>query len=169
VTGNVQQQNGGLSLGPATGVKGNVQATGGGPFCSQGTSGTQGQVQVKLNLTVQSLTSSTTSSVCATTVGNNLQWQQNASPGLVGSCGGNTILGNLLVQNNSGNVTIGAPGAGNRVSGNISVSGNTGGGTMTGNTASGNCLLSADKPGIIGTSNTTGKGNNQCNTTSAGA
>jgi hypothetical protein len=169
VTGNVQQQNGGLSLGPATVIKGNAQATRGGPFCAQGSSGSQGQVQVKLNLTVQSLTSTTTSSVCSTTVGNNLQWQANASPGLIGSCGKNTILGNLLVQNNSGNVTIGAAGSGNTISGNVNVSGNTGGGAITNNTASGNCQLSGDKPGIVGTSNTTGKGQNQCNSTSAGA
>jgi hypothetical protein len=169
VTGNVQQQNGGLSLGPATLVKGNAQDIGGGPFCSRGTSGTQGQVQVKGNVTIQSLTSAIASSVCSTTVGNNLQWQQNASPGLIGSCGGNTILGNLLVQNNSGSVTIGAAGSGNNTSGNVNVSGNTGGGTINGNTTSGNCQLTGDKPGIVGSANTTGKGQNQCNTTSAGA
>jgi hypothetical protein len=169
VTGNVQQQNGGLSLGPSTVIKGNVQASGGGPFCAQGSSGSQGQVQVKLNLTIQSLTSTTTSSVCSTTVGNNLQWQSNASPGLIGSCGGNTILGNLLVQNNSGNVTIGAAGSGNSTSGNVNVGGNTGGGTITKNTTTGNCQLSGDMPGIVGSANTTGKGENRCNTTSAGA
>jgi hypothetical protein len=169
ITGNVQQQNGGLSLGPATAIKGNAQASGGGPFCSRGTSGTQGQVQIKLNLTVQALTSSTTSSVCSTAVGNNLQWQNNSSSGLIGNCGGNTVLGNLLVQNNAGALTIGAAGSGNTVSGNISVSNNTGGGTLTGNASNGNCLLSGDKPGIVGASNSTGKGNNQCNTAAGGA
>jgi hypothetical protein len=169
ITGNVQQQNGGLSLGPSTLIKGNAQDQGGGPFCSQGMSGSQGQVQVKLNLTIQNLTSSTTSSVCYSTVGNNLQWQQNSSAGLIGSCGGNTVLGNLLVQTNSGNVIIGAAGSGNKVSGNINVSGNTGGGTITSNAASGNCQLSGDKPGIVGSANTTGKGNNQCNTGAGGA
>lgn len=169
VLGNVTQQNGGLSLGPATVIKGNAQALGGGPFCSQGTSGTQGQVQVKLNLTVQSLTSSTGSTICSTSVGNNLQWQQNASPVAIGGCGSNTILGNLLVQNNPGPVTIGAAGSGNVVSGNVNVSGNTGGGTIAGNAVTGNCTLTGDKPGIVGSANTTGKGLNQCNTTSAGA
>lgn len=175
VVGNVQQQNGGLSLGPATMIKGNAQASGGGPFCSQGASAGPGKapspVQIKLNLTVQYLTSSTASTVCTTQVGNNLQWQQNGSSGLIGSCGGDTVLGNLLVQNNSGQLTIGATGSGNgnAVSGNINVSGNTGGGTLTGNSASGNCQLTGDKLGIIGSSNTTGKGNNQCNTGSAGA
>jgi hypothetical protein len=169
VNGNVQSQGGGLSLGPSTFVKGNVLASSGGPFCSQGTSATQGQVQIRGNLQVQSLTSSTSSSVCATNVGNNLLWQQNASPGLIGSCGANTILGNLQVQNNSGNVTIGAAGSGNSTTGNIIVNGNTGGGTLTGNRAGGNCLLSGDKPGVVGASNTTGKSQNQCNTGSAGA
>jgi hypothetical protein len=171
VGGNVQQQNGGLSLGPATIIRGNAQANGGGPFCSQGTAGSQGQVQIKLNLTVQSLSSTITSSVCSTTVGNNLQWQSNSSPGVIGSCGGNTILGNLIVQNNSGTVAIGATDIANanHVSGNVTVSGNTGGGTIINNTVSGNCLLGGDKPGIVGSANNTGKGNNQCNTTSAGA
>jgi hypothetical protein len=171
VGGNVQQQNGGLSLGPATIIRGNAQDIGGGPFCSQGTSGSQGQVQIKLNLTVQSLSSTTTSSVCSTTVGNNLQWQSNSSPGVIGSCGGNTVLGNLIVQNNSGTVTIGATDISNanHVSGNVTVSGNTGGGTIINNSITGNCLLNGDKPGIVGSANNTGKGNNQCNTTSAGA
>jgi hypothetical protein len=169
VNGNVQSQPGGLSLGPTTFVKGNVLASGGGPFCAQGTSPTQGQVQIRGNLQVQSLTSSTTSSVCSTNVGNNVLWQQNASPGLIGSCGGNTILGNLQVQNNSGNVTIGASGGGNTTTGNIIVNGNTGGGTLTGNRSGGNCLLSGDKPGVVGSSNTAAKSQNQCNTGSAGA
>ena len=169
VTGNVQSTNGGLALGPSTLIKGNAQIQGGGPFCSQGTSPNQGQVQVRGNLQVQSLTSSTVASVCSTTVGNNLQWQSNASPGLIGSCGSNTILGNLQVQTNSGQVTVGASGNGNVTSGNTIVQGNTGGGTLTANRSGGNCLLSGDKPGIVGTTNSTKGANNQCNTGSAGA
>jgi hypothetical protein len=126
-------------------------------------------VQIRGNLQVQSLTSSTTSSVCSTNVGNNLLWQQNASPGLIGSCGGNTILGNLQVQNNSGSVTVGAAGGANATTGNIIVNGNTGGGTLTGNHSGGNCLLSGDTPGIVGSSNTTAKSQNQCNTGAGGA
>jgi hypothetical protein len=167
VTGNVQNSNGGLALGPSTVVKGNAEAQGGGPFCSQGASSTQGQVQVRGNLQIQSLTSPTTSSACATTVGNNLLWQANASPGIIGgTCGGDTVLGNLNVQSNSGTVTIGP---GNTITGNTSVSGNTGGGSITSNTIRGNCTMSGDKPGITGSGNTTGKGNDQCNTTSTGA
>ena len=169
VTGNVQSTNGGLSLGPSTLIKGNAQIQSGGPFCSQGTSPTQGQVQVRGNLQVQSLTSGTTASVCSTTVGNNLLWQSNVSPGLIGSCGSNTILGNLQVQNNSGQVTIGASGNGNVTSGNTIVQANTGGGTLTANSSGGNCLLSGDKPGIVGTSNSAKGANNQCDTGSAGA
>lgn len=168
VTGNVQTSGGGLSLGPSTTVKGNVQAAGGGPFCSQGSSPTKGQVQVRGNLTVQNLTSPTTSSVSSTVVGNNLQWQYDASPGAIGVSGANTILGNLIVQYNAGNVTVGAAGSGNATSGNIIVGSNTGGGTLSGNGAGGNCLLSGDRPGIVGSSNTA-KGQNQCNTGAGGA
>lgn len=173
ITGNVQSTNGGLSLGPATLVKGNAQIQGGGPFCSQGASPTKGQVQVRGNLQVQSLTTATIASVCSTTVGNNLLWQSDASPSLIGSCGttpsGNTILGNLQVQNNTGHVTIGAAGSGNATSGNTIVQANTGGGTLTGNSSGGNCLLSGDKPGVVGSGNTAKGANNQCNTGSGGA
>jgi hypothetical protein len=169
VSGNVQSTGGGLSLGPSTVVKGNTQIQGGGPFCSRGASPTQGQVQVRGNLQVQSLTSATVASVCSTTVGNNLLWQYNASPGLIGSCGANTVLGNLQVQYNSGQVTIGATGSGNATSGNTLVQSNTGGGTLTGNSSGGNCLLSGDKPGIVGSGNTAKGANNQCNTGSGGA
>lgn len=169
VSGNVQSTNGGLSLGPSTVVKGNAQIQGGGPFCSQGASPTQGQVQVRGNLQVQSLTSATTASVCSTMIGNNGLWQSNASPGLIGSCGSNTVLGNLEVQYNAGQVTVGATGSGNLTSGNTIVQDNTGGGTLTDNSSGGNCLLSGDKPGIVGTGNSTKGKNNQCNTVSTGA
>lgn len=177
VKGNVQSQNGALALGPLTTIGGNAQAQGGGPFCSEGNPavGTQKAmpVQVRGNLQGQGLTSGSTSSVCATTVGNNLQWQSNASPSLIGSCGGNTILGNLIVQANARTLTIGASNAGgitnsNATTGNIIIQSNTGGGTLTNNTAGGNCLLQSNKPGIVGTGNSA-KGPNQCNTGSAGA
>lgn len=172
VTGNVQNTNGGLSLGPSTLIKGNAQATGSGVFCSEGASGTQAQVSVRGNLQVQNLTGTTPATACATTVGNNLLWQNNAVPSFIGlSCGGNTILGNMNVQNNSGKLTIGdaVNAAGNKVSGNTNVNGNTGGGTLINTSSAGTCTLSGDKPGIAGTSNTAAKGNNQCNTTSTGA
>jgi hypothetical protein len=163
VTGNVQVTNAGLSLGPTTVVKGNVQA-GGGPFCSQGAALTHDQVQIRGNLTAQYLSSSTSASVSNTIVGNNLQWQYNSSAGVIGSSGGNSILGNLIVQYNSGSVTIGSSGAANSTTGNIIVSGNTGGGTISGNSAGGNCLLSGDKPAIVGSANSANpKGQNQCN------
>ena len=163
VTGNVQSSGGGLSIGPTTVIKGNVQP-GGGPFCSQGASLVHDQVQIRGNLTVQYLSSSTTSTVSNTIVGNNLQWQYNSSPGVIGSSGGNNILGNLIVQYNTGKVTVGSSGAPNSTTGNIIVGSNTGGGTITGNSASGNCLLSGDKPPIVGSGNTASpKGQNQCN------
>ena len=164
ITGNLQMTSGGLSLGPSAVVKGNVQAQGGGPLCSQGASPTQGQVQIRGNLLVQSITSQTTSSVCSTNVGTNLIWQNNSSTGLIGSCGGNIILGNLQVQNNTGKVTVGAgPGNGNVTSGNTIVQSNTGGGSLSGNSSGGNCLLSSNAPGIVGSGNSATGHNNQCN------
>jgi hypothetical protein len=136
VKGNVQTQNGGLALGPGTSIGGNAQAQGGGPFCSDGTPANGSlpavPVQVKLNLQGQGLTSTSTSSVCATTVGNNLQWLSNGSPSVLGTCGANKILGNLIVQYNTGNITVGASGTtnGNATSGNIIVQSNTGGGML---------------------------------------
>ena len=51
--------------------------------------------------------------------------------------------------------------------GNIQVNSNTtGGGTLTGNTAGGNCQLQNDNPPITGSGNTAGTGHqNTCNTT----
>ena len=48
--------------------------------------------------------------------------------------------------------------------GNIEVHNNTGGGTLTGNSAGGNCQLQNDNPGIAGSGNTASH-NNSCNAT----
>lgn len=166
VGGNVQSSAGALALGPGTSVAGNVQPGGGGPFCSDGTSLSQSPVKVGGNLTVQSLKVTTPpSSICATKVTTNLQWQSNASPVLIGVCAPNTIGGNLLVQTNSGQVTIGASGAGNTVAGNITVQTNTGGGSISYNSAGGSCQLQGDNPKITGSpTNTTKKSPNTCTT-----
>jgi hypothetical protein len=154
----------GLFLAPGTAVTGYVQSTGSGPLCSDGNSATQGSVQIGGNLLVQTLTAGAQSSVCGTVVGGHLQWLSNASPVLLGSCGANTIGGNLQVQNNTASVTI----AQNAATKNVQVQANTGGGTLTNNSAGGNCQLSGDNPGIVGTGNTA-KGTNTCNTGPGGA
>lgn len=168
VKGNVQTSTG-LFMGPGTTVGGNVQPSGGGPFCSDGTTLSQAPVTINGFLQVQQLTSNAQSSICATIVGKDLQWQQNASPVLLGSCsqsnGPDQVGGNLQVQTNSGAVTI----AGNSANGNVQVQNNTGGGTLKGNAAGGNCLLQQDTPGIVGSGNTAKGSPNTCNTGSGGA
>ena len=90
-------------------------------------------------------------------------WTSNAAPVIIGVCAANTVGGNLQVQSNSGQVTIGSSGAGNAVGGNIQVQQNTGGGSMSYNGAGGNCQLSGDTPPVSGSAtNTAAKNPNTC-------
>jgi hypothetical protein len=74
--------------------------------------------------------------------------------------------GNLVVQSDSGKVTVGAPGFGNTASVGIEVENNTGGGTLAANGTTGVCLLQNDSPGIVGSANTVPSGHvNTCNRT----
>lgn len=177
VTGNVQSSGGavslsgtsvlssvqgsfkGLSVLSGTNIKVNLQQTGGGPFCSQGSSSSP--VQVGGDLQVQSLAATTTAAnICNTTVGGSFTWQSNAAPVSIGGCGSNKVLGNLTVQSDSAPVIV----TGNSVTGNITVQSNTytTGSSLTSNTAGGSCTLQGDKPSIPGSSNTA-KGTNTCN------
>ena len=162
VGGSVTTSAGGLALGRGTRVNGTVLANGGGPFCSLGTSLASSPVEIGGNLQVQNLTAaSRMANVCGTKVRRDLTWQNNASPLGLGTCAANSVGGNLSVQRNSGTVTVGASGAGNSASGDISVQSNTGGGTMSYNSAKGNCTLQKDTPPITGSvTNTAGKKNN---------
>lgn len=167
LSGNLTNTNAPLSLGPGTTVTGNVMVSGNAVACAIGV--TSQVVNVSGNFTIQSVTNSTTDTVCSTTIVKSFTYQSNGSPAVIGAstgCAGNTVGGNFTVQSNTAKVTVGATGTGNgnAVTGNIMVSGNTGGGTLTNNSAGGNCALSNDKPGIAGTSNTA-KGNNSCDAT----
>lgn len=163
VDGNATATNAAMSLGYGTAVHGNVSATGSGPACLN-------VVTVSGNVTLQSMTGTTASTVCGTPAAGNITVQSNSAPvqvGGSGTCAGNKTSGNLTVQSNSGKVTIGASGYGNTANGNIVVQSNTGGGTLTGNTvSSGNCTLQSDTPGIVGSGNTVPTNNtNTCNRT----
>ncbi len=159
VDGNVTTQGASLALGPTTHVKGNVQVTGGATLCSSGNT-QQGSVQIAGNLQVESLgASSNPTTICDSAVSGNFLYEDDAAPGVFGgsiACSGNSVGGNLQVQDNTGKVTIGGTGYGNTVKGNIQVNNNTGGGTLTDNSAGGNCQLQSDSPGIVGSGNTAG-------------
>ena len=167
ISGNAQSSNAAMSLGYGTNVRGYVHSTGGGPICLQ-------TVTVGDNVQLQSITSSSLGSVCATTVAKDLQVQSNSEPMQIGgsaSCTGNTVGGNLQLHSNSGKATVGgivgSSNFGNHVTGNIQVESNTGGGTLVGNsTAGGNCQLQNNTPGFAGSSNTVSSGKtNTCNRT----
>ena len=168
VGGYVQTSNASLGLGPGTSVKGKVQITGGGPVCIDGT--TSGTVQIGGSLIVQQLPASTTvNTICDTTVGGDLTYSNDSQPAMLGGssgCIGNTVTGNITVQSNSAKVSIGAAGSGlgNASKASISVQNNSGGGTLTNNSATNNCTLQSDSPGIVGSLNTA-KGTNTCNRT----
>ena len=170
VTGNVETSAGLLTLTSQTSVGGNVHAHGGGPVTVTNSS-------VTGDLQLQSLTSATAGMVCATRVNHDVSLQGSAEPFLLGGSSGcpeNKIGGNLLVQSNTGKLTIGAgnasssaaSGMGNMASGNIQVQNNTTGkgSTLAGNWAGGNCTLQNDNPVIqvpSSTSNVASK-NNKC-------
>ena len=151
-------------------INGNLQATGPGSLSVSSSS-------VGGNLQVQSLTGSTGAVICTTGVKNGLNVQSVSVPVQLGgssACLGNTIMGNLIVQSNTGRLTIGsgtaspsnAAGTGNTASGNIVVQSNSVSTTSTlgGNWAGGNCILTGNNPKVTVTSATSNYagGNNNC-------
>ena len=115
---------------------------------------------------VQLTATSGVNEVCGVTVGNDLVAQagNRAAVFQIGNvtinCAGNTIEGNLTVQNNAGQVVV----FDNTVAGNISVHNNTGGGGLGGNSAGGSCQLFNDNPPITGGGNSVPPGHqNTCN------
>jgi hypothetical protein len=120
VSGNLTQNGGSLMMTGGT-VHGDLQVTG------SGTSSINGS-NVGGNLVIQNLlTSAGPDQVCGTVVGNDLQSHNNAAAIVIGSpsaspsCAGNTIGGNLQVQNNAGATQV----SGNIVTGNLQCNGNT--------------------------------------------
>ena len=176
VGGSVQSTSGSLGLGPNTSVGGNVQPTGGTVLCSSGSS--TGPVHIGNGFQIQNLgATSNPVTICNTQVGGNLQYTGNAAPAIFGgssSCTGNTVGGNFQVQSNTKNLTIGGNGTGfgNIVAGNIQVQSNTLASgtyppysTLTNNKSTGgNCQLSGNSPGIVGSANSAAK-QDTCNGT----
>jgi hypothetical protein len=130
---------------------------------------------VELDGTTASPTSgdaSTANDLCGAAVSGNVRLAQSgaAAPFDVGAAPdcptALSVSGNLVVEDNAGEVTIGPAqdDNGNVVRGNIQVEQNTGGGSLKDNSAGGNCDLGNDSPGIVGNGNSAA-GHDDCNTT----
>ena len=156
ITGNVQQNGGNLTLVQST-VGGNVQISGASVFTIGPGSAIGG------NLQIQNLPgSSAQSQVCGTSVQNDFTFQNSGSPVLIGaaapaSCAGNSIGGNLTVQNNSAATTV----DGNTVTGNLTDQGNTAPTQVFGNVVTHN-LKCQSNSSITGGGNTAGQKQGQC-------
>jgi hypothetical protein len=184
VNGNVQVLPGGSLWDQGATVHGNLQ-TNRSDWVVVGSGGTvNGNVQIQGTTGAppsgDGITTSTPpqNSLCNTLVRGNVVVQGNGA-GAPFEIGGGpdcdsalSISGNLQVQDNSAELTIGgAPNPtasqySNVVQGNIQVQNNTGGSTstLTNNHAGGNCQLGDDQPGIVGQNNSAG-GHNTCNQT----
>ncbi len=155
VTGNVQLNGGNLILMQSQ-VGGDVQLNGGGTFTiGPGTT-------IGGNLQIQNLPSgSTQNQICGTTIHGDLQFQSNGTAVLIGagtaSCAGNTIGGNLTVQNNTGATTV----VGNTITGNLQDHNNTGP-TQVSDNLIGNNLQCQNNTSITGGGNTAASKQGQC-------
>jgi hypothetical protein len=131
VGGNLQVSGGSLSLSYSTLGK-NVQITGGGGF-SIGPG-----VSIGGNLQIQNVPASPgTDQVCGTSVKGNLQFQDSGTAtqiGAGGGCPGNTVSGDLTVQNNTASTTVDS----NTVGGNLTDQNNTALTQIDSNTVKGN-------------------------------
>ena len=112
---------------------GNVDVNGGG---GGGTVFYMDPSTIQGNLTIGNLPAgSAVSQICGANIHGNLQVNGNATAVMIGqggACTGNTVLGNVQVQNNTAPITV----IGNTVSGNLQCSGNASI-TGSGNTVSG--------------------------------
>jgi hypothetical protein len=132
-----------------------VQANGGGSFSINGST-------ITGSLKVQQLPSSNLQNqVCNTTVGGDLQFQNNAAAVQIGSvsgvCAGNIIQGTLQVQNNKAATTLAA----NTVAGYLDDD-NNGGATQVTNNFIGNDLQCQNNKSITGSGNTAKQKQGQC-------
>ena len=155
IEGNVQLSGGTLQL-TNVAVDGNVQITGGGTF-SIGPSATIGG-----NLEVHNIpVGAAQSQVCDSRINGNVQFQNNGTAVQIGSafpaCTGNTIGGNLEVQNNTGETRI----FDNTVKGNLHDQDNTGSTQVFVNTIGGNLQCDNDAS-ITGGKNLAGNKQGQC-------
>jgi hypothetical protein len=157
IDGNVTLNGGNLQLTNVT-VSGNVQIQQGDATFSLGPSAT-----IDGNLQIQNIPSGTAQNqVCDTQILGNLQYQNDGTAVQIGSasptCTGNTIGGNLQVQNNTADTTIDD----NTVKGNLQVNGDSGTTDVSANAVGGNLQCQNNNPSPTSTygSNTV-KGNAQ--------
>jgi hypothetical protein len=168
ITGNVTVNQGGSLIDNGAKIGGNLQ-TNNAAWIVIGSGGT-----ITGNLQVSGLTgeppagTAAANDLCNTTVGNDVQVQNNGvgipfDIGGAPDCSSGLIVhGNLTVQNNAGHILV----ANNSVQDNLQVHNNTGGGTLTNNSAAKACQLQNDSPGIVGSDNTVGTGQqNTCDAT----
>ena len=155
VTGNVTVKGGNLVLNNAA-IGGNFQVNGGGTF-SLGSSTT-----IKGNLQVQNIPAGAAQNqVCATSIGGDLQFQNNGTAVEIGSsgfsCPGNVIGGNLQVQNNTAATVM----YGNTVAGNLQDQNNTASTQVFHNAVTHN-LQCQNNTSITGGGNTAAQKQGQC-------
>ena len=131
VNGNLQVSGGSLSISNST-VGNNLQINGGGTF-SIGPA-----VSIGGNLQIQNLpASASTDEICGARIKGGLQFQNSGTGVLIGSasgCAGNTVGGDLQVQNNTATVTIDY----NTVGGNLTDQSNSAATTVDNNTVGNN-------------------------------
>lgn len=121
VTGNVQQSGGSLTIMQSQ-VGNNVQINGGGAFTIGAGTTIDGSLLVKGLPTSTGL-----NQVCGTLIDGDLQFQNNGAPVEIGSlppslCGGNLIVGNLMVQNSTAPISAAA----NVIGVNLTLANNSG-------------------------------------------
>jgi hypothetical protein len=140
VTGNITDTGGSLVLGPSASVGGNVQI-------SQASALTLGPgAVIGGNLQIQGLPASLSpGTVCGIQIKGNLAAQNNASPIEIGGttqqgCAGNTVGGNLQVDNNTAAVTVDT----NRVGGNLQADSDSATTDVSGNSVNGNLQCQND-------------------------
>lgn len=132
VTGNLQMNRGSLTISNST-VGNDLQINGGGSFSIGPAVSIGGNLQIR-NLPV----SAGTDQVCGSSVHGDFQFHDNGTALLIGTaspgCAGNTVGGNLQVQNNTAPVTV----VNNMVGGDLTVQHNSAATTVDNNTVHGN-------------------------------
>lgn len=155
IEGNIQVEGGTLELSGAT-VKGNVQVQGG------GTVSILPSTFIKGNLQIQDLPAGTApSEICGASIDGNLQYQNNAVAVAIGTasgCAGDTIDGNLQADGNSTSVVI----SGDTVTGNLQVQDNTGSSTQVSGNVVGKNLQCENNTSVTGGGNSAEKKQGQC-------
>jgi lysophospholipase L1-like esterase len=154
VTGNITQTGGNLIL-TGTTVGGNVQVQGGGTFTLSGFARIAGNLQIQ-NLPASSIQNE----LCGVGVSGNLTYQNSHAPVAIGAasmCPGNTVGGDLQVNNNTAVVGI----FGNTVTGNLQVQNDTASTMVSDNTVAKD-LQCGGNTTIIGGGNTAQQKQGQC-------